>query len=85
MANWRDDFYAALRVRDEREQANGSLYDACTDAIPFNCWLGNNNGQQMLDSRTAQLPWLLLRPTAGSTLNRQRMRPPLRRPFHLGK
>lgn len=30
MGNWRDAYYAALGVRDEREQANKSLYDACT-------------------------------------------------------
>ncbi|CRG83991.1 Autophagy protein 16 [Talaromyces islandicus] len=28
MANWRDEYHAALLVRDEREQANSSLYDA---------------------------------------------------------
>ncbi|KKA24293.1 Autophagy protein Apg16 [Rasamsonia emersonii CBS 393.64] len=28
MANWRDDYYAALGVRDEREKANIGLYDA---------------------------------------------------------
>jgi hypothetical protein len=31
MANWREDYYAALVARDEREQANSSLYDACTE------------------------------------------------------
>ncbi|KAL1990850.1 hypothetical protein VTN49DRAFT_5853 [Thermomyces lanuginosus] len=30
MGNWRDDYYAALGVRDEREQANKSLYDTYT-------------------------------------------------------
>ncbi|KAH8705082.1 putative autophagy protein Apg16 [Talaromyces proteolyticus] len=30
MANWRDEYHAALLVRDEREQANSSLYDAYT-------------------------------------------------------
>lgn len=29
MANWRDEYHAALLVRDERQQANSSLYDAC--------------------------------------------------------
>lgn len=31
MANWRDDYFAALGVRDEREKANIGLYDACTE------------------------------------------------------
>uniref|UniRef100_A0A093VJJ7 Autophagy protein 16 n=1 Tax=Talaromyces marneffei PM1 TaxID=1077442 RepID=A0A093VJJ7_TALMA len=30
MANWREDYYAALVARDEKEQANSSLYDAYT-------------------------------------------------------
>ncbi|PCG99564.1 Autophagy-related protein 16 [Penicillium occitanis (nom. inval.)] len=30
MANWREDYYAGLVARDEREQANSSLYDAYT-------------------------------------------------------
>ncbi|OKL56171.1 Autophagy protein 16 [Talaromyces atroroseus] len=30
MANWREDYYAALAARDDREQANSSLYDAYT-------------------------------------------------------
>lgn len=30
MANWREDYYAALVARDDREQANSSLYDAYT-------------------------------------------------------
>jgi hypothetical protein len=29
MANWREEYFAALGVRDEYEQANASLYDAC--------------------------------------------------------
>jgi hypothetical protein len=29
MANWRDEYYAALLVRDQREQANNSFYYAC--------------------------------------------------------
>lgn len=33
MGNWRDDYYAALGVRDEREQANKSLYDTCTHFV----------------------------------------------------
>jgi hypothetical protein len=29
MAHWRDEFLAALTVRDQREKANAALYDAC--------------------------------------------------------
>lgn len=28
-ANWREEYFAALGVRDEREKANVALYDAC--------------------------------------------------------
>ncbi|KAL1855460.1 autophagy protein 16, interacts with Atg12p-Atg5p [Paecilomyces lecythidis] len=30
MANWRQDYFAALGIRDEREKANTALYDAYT-------------------------------------------------------
>lgn len=29
MAHWREEYFAALGVRDEREKANIALYDAC--------------------------------------------------------
>jgi hypothetical protein len=29
MANWRDEYFAALVVRDRRDQANTTLFDAC--------------------------------------------------------
>jgi hypothetical protein len=34
MANWREDYYAALAARDDREQANSILYDACMRDVP---------------------------------------------------
>lgn len=29
MVHWREEYFAALAVRDESEKANISLYDAC--------------------------------------------------------
>lgn len=29
MAHWREEYLAALTVRDQREKANATLYDAC--------------------------------------------------------
>lgn len=34
MAHWREDYLAALTVRDQREKANATLYDACP-SIPY--------------------------------------------------
>lgn len=33
MANWRDEYFAALVVRDRRDQANTTLFDACMQKI----------------------------------------------------
>jgi hypothetical protein len=30
MAQWREEYLAALAVRDQREKANSALYDACS-------------------------------------------------------
>lgn len=29
MAHWREEYLAALTVRDQREKSNATLYDAC--------------------------------------------------------
>lgn len=34
MANWRDEYFAALVVRDRRDQANTALFDACMHPSP---------------------------------------------------
>ncbi|RAO69904.1 uncharacterized protein BHQ10_005916 [Talaromyces amestolkiae] len=50
MANWREDYYAGLVARDEREQANSSLYDAYTrlaDRIATNAVLVNRQQTQL--------------------------------------
>jgi hypothetical protein len=30
MPHWREEYLAALAVRDQREKANAALYDACS-------------------------------------------------------
>ena len=40
MAHWREDYLAALAVRDKSEKANLALYDACSCFLPsFVVWL----------------------------------------------
>jgi hypothetical protein len=34
MALWREEYLAALAVRDSREKANSALYDACAFLSP---------------------------------------------------
>lgn len=51
MSNWRDEYFAALGVRDEREKANLPIYDACTflsfltGSIYTHTHIPSNNGQ----------------------------------------
>ncbi|KAF5016266.1 hypothetical protein F66182_12108 [Fusarium sp. NRRL 66182] len=50
MAKWREDYYAGLVARDEREQANSNLYDAYTrlaDRIATNNALVNRQQTQV--------------------------------------
>jgi hypothetical protein len=35
MAQWREEYLAALAVRDQREKANSALYDACSFSDAF--------------------------------------------------
>lgn len=38
MANWRDEYFAALRIRDEREKSHSRLFDACTRLPGIDLW-----------------------------------------------
>ncbi|KAL1967878.1 hypothetical protein VTN77DRAFT_2295 [Rasamsonia byssochlamydoides] len=53
MANWRDEYFAALGVRDQREKANIGLYDAYTRLADRTGALGTAASRQQLQSPEA--------------------------------
>lgn len=59
MAQWREEYLAALAVRDQREKANSALYDACSFSEPsfhpVNLLVTDNSIDSRLADRTAQL------------------------------
>lgn len=44
MANWREEYLAALGIRDEREKANTALYDACRKTYIMYSTITQDNG-----------------------------------------
>ncbi|KAJ5160013.1 Autophagy protein 16 [Penicillium canariense] len=65
MAHWREEYLAALAVRDQREKANVALYDAClflAAKAPVESWFLTDISSTIIDTRladrTAQLATL---------------------------
>lgn len=44
MANWREEYLAALGIRDQREKANTALYDACRKTYIMYSAITQDNG-----------------------------------------
>lgn len=53
--SWQNDYLAALQARDQREQANRAVFDACTRDSALHCALIDIQVDTKLADRTAQL------------------------------